>query len=57
MIKPEIAAANAKLIAASPDLLDALIEINGLYGDRDGNIEEYKSAWDNVTNAIKKATE
>lgn len=49
--------ANAKLIAAAPDMLEALKEIKRLYGDRTDYIGEYKNAWEKVENTIKKATE
>lgn len=50
------AEANAKLISAAPELLEALMEIKRLYGDRTDYIGEYKIAWENVNNAINKAT-
>jgi len=48
--------ANAKLFAAAPDLLGALIKIKKLYGDRTDYINEYKQAWNEVEIAITKAT-
>lgn len=50
------AEANAKLIAAAPELLEALIILEKLYGQRDGFIHPYKDAWDKAKSAIKKAT-
>lgn len=47
--------ANARLIAAAPELLEALIEIDRLYGDRSDYIGEYKKAWEKTKAAIKKA--
>jgi len=50
--------ANAKLIAAAPDLLKALMDIKILY--MNSHIKEYlspyKEAWQDVNDAINKAT-
>lgn len=49
--------ANAKLIAAAPELLDALQELITLYyTPEDGYISPYKEAWEKANAAIKKAT-
>lgn len=42
---------------AATELLEALMEIKRLYGDRTDYIGEYKNAWGQAENAIKKATE
>ena len=44
------------LLLSAPELLEALIEIKRLYGDREDYIDEYKTAWEQVNNAIKKST-
>lgn len=50
LICESVSQANAKLIAAAPELLEALIEIVRI-SDRKHN------AWDRAKEAIKKATE
>jgi hypothetical protein len=44
---------NAKLIAAAPEMLSALID---LYEDKEVWSDLFKSQQDNILNAIKKAT-
>ena len=46
--------ANAKLIAAAPELLEALEEIKKLC---DGNVTNENNIWHKANSAIKKATE
>lgn len=50
--------ANAKLMATSPELLKALVDIKILYMNSPLNeyFDPYKEAWANVENVIKKAT-
>lgn len=54
----EQAEANAKLIAAAPELLEALVRIKALYMNYQIGeyLEPYKNAWQEVDSAIKKAT-
>lgn len=48
--------ANANLIAAAPELLDALTNLCGLAKKRPGSLFEYKAAVDSARAAIAKAT-
>lgn len=49
--------ANAKLISAAPDLLDALIECSkSICNHADGGLPEYTEAFDKAMLAINKAT-
>lgn len=50
----EVAKANAKLIAAAPNLLDAVIAINGYW--ESGNFSREPELWEKFKAAIKKAT-
>lgn len=49
---------NTKLIAAAPELLEALVRIKALYMNYQIGeyLEPYKNAWQEVDSAIKKAT-
>jgi hypothetical protein len=48
--------ANARLIAAAPELLEALTNLCGLAEKRPGSLHEYKAAVDSARAAIAKAT-
>jgi hypothetical protein len=49
------AKANAKLIASSPDLLQALVAVSAAIQNRELLNDELRSVMDQVDNAIKKA--
>jgi hypothetical protein len=52
-----LAQANARLIAAAPDLLAALQDLMFAEGGEPGMTEEQKAAWLQALNAIAKATQ
>ena len=54
-ISPEIEA-NAKLIAAAPDLLEALMEFDGAVEESKKLASSLVTAWTHAKEAIKKAT-